>query len=161
MSAAAAGRTRPAAGIVTRTAAAVIDLAVVLAMGAGVWLAGAAARFVWSPLQFRWPTPPWPVTLAVAVLIAGAYLTTAWATTGRTCGDAVLGLRVLPARHATLGWTRAALRAALCLIFPIGLLWAALDRRRRSLQDAVLRTVVVYDWSDDAGLAGRPDDGRT
>jgi uncharacterized RDD family membrane protein YckC len=134
-------------------AASVIDLIVVLALGGGVLLAVAAARFVWSPLHFQWSAPPWPVTLAVCGLIAAGYLTIAWATTGRTCGGAVLGLRVLSASHVRLGWARAALRAALCILFPPGLLWAGITRRRRSLQDAVLLSVVVYDWSDDAGLA--------
>ena len=41
---------------------------------------------------------------------------------------------------------RALLRAALCVGFPIGLLWCAVSPSRRSLQDAVLRTSVVYDW---------------
>jgi hypothetical protein len=143
---------RPA-GIVTRVVAAAVDLVVVLVMSGGVFLAAAAARFAWSPLTFRWPSPPWALVLAVGAVIAGAYLTIAWATTGRTYGAAVLGLRVLTARHLKLGWARAALRATLCLLFPPGLLWAAITRRRRSLQDALLLSEVVYDWSDDAGLA--------
>ena len=36
------------------------------------------------------------------------------------------------------------LRAIGCVLFPIGLLWAVIDRQRRSLQDIVFRTRVVY-----------------
>jgi hypothetical protein len=40
---------------------------------------------------------------------------------------------------------RAVLRAALCVVFPLGLLWCALSRHRRSLQDLVVGSAVVYD----------------
>jgi uncharacterized RDD family membrane protein YckC len=30
--------------------------------------------------------------------------------------------------------------------FPVGLLWCAADPARRSVQDIVLRTSVVYNW---------------
>ena len=36
------------------------------------------------------------------------------------------------------------LRAIGCVVFPIGLLWVVVDRKRRSLQDIVFRTRVVY-----------------
>jgi uncharacterized RDD family membrane protein YckC len=36
------------------------------------------------------------------------------------------------------------LRAIGCVLFPIGLLWVVIDRQRRSLQDIVFRTRVVY-----------------
>jgi uncharacterized RDD family membrane protein YckC len=36
------------------------------------------------------------------------------------------------------------LRAIGCVLFPIGLLWIVIDRQRRSLQDIVFRTRVVY-----------------
>jgi hypothetical protein len=32
-------------------------------------------------------------------------------------------------------------------VFPAGLLWCAVNARNRSLQDIVMRTSVVYDWS--------------
>lgn len=73
--------------------------------------------------------------LDAAVLRVG-YLTAGWATTGRTGGTAVLGLRVLSISRARLGWGRALLRAVLCVVFPVGLLWSGASRERRSLQDA-------------------------
>ena len=36
------------------------------------------------------------------------------------------------------------LRAIGCVVFPIGLLWVVIDRERRSLQDIVFRTRVLY-----------------
>jgi hypothetical protein len=37
-------------------------------------------------------------------------------------------------------------RAGFCVVFPFGLLWVILSPERRSLQDAALRTLVLYDW---------------
>jgi hypothetical protein len=45
-----------------------------------------------------------------------------------------------------LGWWRAGLRALLCVIFPVGLFWSAVSRGRRSVQDVLMRSVVVDDW---------------
>lgn len=140
------------AGIVTRAVAAAIDLAVVLLMMGAALITVAGLKFLWAPVSFRWPSPSWPLSLLVGALLATAYLTVSWATTGRTWGAAILGLRVRSVGGATLGWARAALRALLCVAFPPGLLWVVVSRRRLSLQDAVLLSVVVYDWHDDAGL---------
>ncbi len=58
-----------------------------------------------------------------------------------------MGLQVVSsAGRASLGFLRQLARAFLCAVFPIGLLWCALDPARRSLQDLVLRTTVVYNW---------------
>jgi uncharacterized RDD family membrane protein YckC len=149
------GPARPA-GIVTRVLAAAIDLGVVLVAGAGVLLAVVAVQFAMSPLTFQWPRQIWTFWMPVSAVIAAAYLTVAWATTGRTCGAAVLGLRVRSAAGGRIGWVRAAVRAVLYLVFPVGLLWVAVSSRRRSVQDALVRSVVRYDWCDDAGLRGLP-----
>jgi hypothetical protein len=53
--------------------------------------------------------------------------------------------RVRSSSRGRLGWWRAGLRALLCVIFPVGLFWSAVSRRR-SVQDVVMRSVVVYDW---------------
>lgn len=137
------------AGVVTRLLAAAIDLCIVLLLTGGLFLGVAGVAFLWSPRSFTWPAEsPLPAT-ATGTLLAIGYLTLGWATTGRSYGGSLLGLRVLAAGGpppATLGWSRAAARAVLCVLFPIGLLWAAVSRNRRSVQDAVVRSVVVYDW---------------
>jgi uncharacterized RDD family membrane protein YckC len=140
------------AGIVTRALAAVVDAAVVLVMMGIALLCVAGVRFLVSPVSFRWPSPSWPLSLAVGAALATAYLTAAWATSGRSCGAAVAGVRVRSVGGGPLGWVRAGLRASLCVAFPPGLLWCVLSRRRRSVQDLVLGSVVVYDWDDDAGI---------
>ena len=75
------------------------------------------------------------------------YFTAAWATTGRTYGDHLLGLRVVNFRGDGMRWAGAAVRAAFCVALPVGLYWAVLSRSNRSLQDTVLRTSVLYDWT--------------
>ena len=40
---------------------------------------------------------------------------------------------------------RCAVRAVLCTIFPIGLLWVLVSGENRSVQDLLLRTSVAYD----------------
>jgi uncharacterized RDD family membrane protein YckC len=135
------------AGVVTRVLAACVDLGSVLLGAVLLDLAAAGVRFVWSPVTFRWPQPAVPV-MGVAVLLVGVvYLTVAWAVTGRTYGERLLGLRVLSLRFELLGWVRSFLRALACVVFPVGLLWSALSGQRHSLQDIVFRTVVVYDTS--------------
>ncbi|QJY49196.1 RDD family protein [Pseudonocardia broussonetiae] len=135
-----------AAGAVTRLLAAVLDLLAVLLLLTAAFLGVAAAGFLVAPLSFRWPTPPPELSILLGALLAVGYLTVGWATTGRTGGAAVLGLRVLSSSRGQLGWGRALVRAVLCVVFPLGLLWSAVSRERRSLQDAVVRSAVVYDW---------------
>jgi len=57
-----------------------------------------------------------------------------------------MGVRVAAGQGAPLRLPRAFLRAALCTVFPVGLLWCAVNPKRRSVQDLVLWTSVVYDW---------------
>jgi uncharacterized RDD family membrane protein YckC len=55
-----------------------------------------------------------------------------------------MGLRVVGRRKPRLGPFVALLRAVTCVVFPIGLLWVVVDRRRRSVQDIVFGSKVVY-----------------
>ena len=57
-----------------------------------------------------------------------------------------MGLRVVGRRGRRLGPLRSLLRAAFCVFFPIGLFWCIVSPERRSVQDVVLWTRVVYDW---------------
>lgn len=143
---------RPA-GVVTRLIASAIDVAGVMTLLVGLYLGVAALRFLWSPSRFSWPSPSLLTSTALASFLAFWYLTLAWATTGRTYGDTVLGLRVLSRDGRELRWLPSALRAAACVVFPAGLLWVAVSRRRLSIQDALLRTVVVYDRHRATGYA--------
>jgi uncharacterized RDD family membrane protein YckC len=57
-----------------------------------------------------------------------------------------MGLRVVDRHGRSPRVTRALLRATFCVFFPLGLLWCCVGRARKSVQDIVLGTTVVYDW---------------
>jgi uncharacterized RDD family membrane protein YckC len=135
------------AGIVTRTVANVVDFLVVVGALACVYAAWCAARFLINPKQFTFPAPSFIVVLMCFETVLFAYFTLSWATTGQTYGNHQLGLRVVSPRGERLGWLAAVVRAAFCVVFPIGLYWAVLSPTNRSVQDSVLRTSVVYDWT--------------
>jgi uncharacterized RDD family membrane protein YckC len=136
---------RPA-GIVSRGLAGCVDLGVLSAMMAAVYVGWAVLLFAINPPAFRPPVVPHPVVVIGGGLLLVGYLTVGWVTTGRTYGDRVLGLRVLD-RHGRPPHPGLALaRAVLCTVFLLGLLWVAFSPRRRSIQDVLLRTSVVYDW---------------
>ena len=135
---------RPA-GIVTRVLAALIDGVVVAALTGAVFGAVVAGMFVVNPVSFRWPHGLLAEASLVTVGVAVGYLTVGWAIAGRTVGGAVLGVRVVANGGGRLGWTRSACRALLCVLVPLGLLWAAVSARRRSVQDLVVRSTVLYD----------------
>jgi len=135
-----------AAGIATRLAANSIDALVVGMALVGAYAGVAAFEFVVAPRDFRLPDPSllWFVLGFFALLVV--YLTVAWWVSGRTIGDHVMGIRVVTGKRSRLRFARAFARAALCAGFPVGLLWCAVNRKRRALHDLVLRTSVVYDW---------------
>jgi uncharacterized RDD family membrane protein YckC len=134
------------AGLFSRTAASLIDVfvgAVVLVAG---YLAVAMTLFVLRPRTFRWPAPGRFALAVAGAAIVVVYLVAGWTTTGRTLGTQVMGLRVVAQSGARLRIARASVRAILCVFFPLGLLWGAVDRRGRAVHDLLLRTAVIYDW---------------
>jgi uncharacterized RDD family membrane protein YckC len=134
------------AGVASRFLADGIDLVVVLASVAGVYLAFAGFKFLVRPRAFAWPEPSALNLGTLGWIILIAYLTIGWANTGRTFGKTVLGLRVVGADGSPPHLWRAFVRALLCAAFPIGLFWSAVSRRSASVQDLLVRTTVVYDW---------------
>jgi uncharacterized RDD family membrane protein YckC len=147
------------AGVVTRLLAAAVDAVVVVLLAASLDLAAAGARFLWSPMDFRWPRPTALDSAVVLLLVAVVYLAVGWGLAGRTYGARLMGLRVLSSRLELLGWTRAVLRAVLNVVWPIGLLWCGISRTRLSLADVVLRSVVVYDVRPYARVPGAEPSG--
>ncbi|MFL6141447.1 MAG: RDD family protein [Labedaea sp.] len=144
------------AGVVSRVVAALVDAVVVAVTAGGMFLTVAAAEFIWRPKSFSWPKPaPW-LSLAVLFVLATVYLAAGWATNGRTIGGSLMGLRVLSAARRPVGWSRATGRAVLCVLFPIGLLWVAVSGSRRSVQDLLMRSLVVHDWHHALDAAARP-----
>jgi uncharacterized RDD family membrane protein YckC len=142
------------AGVVSRVAAAVIDALVVAALLAAAWLGVYAVRFTLDSRHASLPSPGRDATVSIASAFAVVYLASCWWTIGRTYGDQVLGLRVVGMRGHRPGVTVAVIRAVAYVVFPIGLLWTAVSRQNRSVQDLVLRTSVIYDWT------ARPEPAR-
>lgn len=134
------------AGLVSRVLANSIDFAVLLAFLVSCYVGWAATRFLWSPSGFTWPAPNFGLVIILGGVVLGLYFWIAWATTGRTYGDQVMGLRVVNFSGAKLRWFGALLRAAFCVLLPIGLFWVLVSGANRSVQDVVLRTSVIYDW---------------
>ena len=134
------------AGLVTRAAAAAIDLAIVIiALGVG-YLGICAFLFVLNPRNFTIPTPSLTSVTAVGYLLFILYLGVSWSGNGRTYGNHVMGLRVVNREGRRLRPLVAFVRAVLYVIFPIGLLWVIVSGQNRSLQDLLMRSSVIYDW---------------
>lgn len=144
------------AGIVTRTIANTVDFAVVvgvLACGYATWC---VARFLIRPTKFSFPAPPYLALLGCFAIVLFVYFTVLWATTGRTYGNHLLGLRVVSFRGGRMRWPGAAVRAGFCILLPVGLFWAVFSPTNRSLQDNVMRTSVLYDWTTRRRTHGYP-----
>jgi uncharacterized RDD family membrane protein YckC len=135
------------AGVVTRTAANVLDFLLAAGVVAGGYAAWCAVTFLLNPTKFSFPTVSFFVLLLCTGGVLFTYFTVSWATTGRTFGDHQLGLRVVNFRGDRLRWAGSVIRAAFCVLLPIGLYWAVISPTNRSVQDAVLRTSVIYDWT--------------
>ena len=133
-----------AAGIVTRGLAAVIDLVVVLLIMGVLYGGLVLVRLVYSPAAFSLPSLNAVFSTVVTFVVAVMYLTGCWTVSGSTAGAVAMGLRVIGRRSQRVSLLVGLLRAICCVLFPIGLLWVAIDRRRRSLQDIFFRTRVVY-----------------
>lgn len=140
------------AGVVSRLLASAIDLVAVAGIVGAGYLAVSMVMFLWDPSKFHFPALDRTWLLAAGGAVLFCYLWAAWAMNGRTPGDFVLGLRVVNYRGERLRVTGAFLRAALCVVFPIGILWVALSRANRSVADVVLRTSVIYAWGGDSVL---------
>jgi uncharacterized RDD family membrane protein YckC len=134
------------AGIVSRVLANAVDLAIlVVVLGAG-YLGWSAWLFLRRGASFRFPTVTYRGTYLVGAIVLTLLFTVAWSTTGRSYGDRLLGLRVIDRRGQRMGFAAAFVRAVLCVAFPPLLFWAIVNRR--SVQDLVLGTAVIYDWAE-------------
>ena len=142
------------AGVVTRLVASTIDGLLVLATLLAGYVAYAGLLFLLDPRGFTFPDTSLPLSLAAGFAVLVVYLTLAWWISGRTYGSLVMGLRVVNHRGEKLRLVGAFVRALACAALPIGLLWCAVNRHNRSLQDTLLRTSVIYDWQPRAARTG-------
>jgi uncharacterized RDD family membrane protein YckC len=142
------------AGLITRALTAVIDIGVIAVALAAIYVGYSAVLFIFHPSSFQLPTPSWHITVVAGYIVLTAYLTGSWHSGGRTYGCHVMGLRVVDRVGQRLRLAPAFLRAVLCGIFPLGLLWVAISRENRSIQDLIVRTSVIYDWDVRPRLRG-------
>jgi uncharacterized RDD family membrane protein YckC len=136
---------RPA-GIVSRLAAAVLDLLVVAGVMVGAYVGWSALRFVLWSTSSALPRPSLLLVTGTYLVVAVSCLGFPWAVTGRSYGQHVMGLRVVAREGRNAPLPRALLRAVVCVCFPLGLLWSGLDRRHAAVHDLLLGTSVQYDW---------------
>lgn len=133
------------AGVVSRGLAALVDMLVVLVTMGLLYLGLALTTLLVNPTSVRFPAPNLIFSTAVTAVVSALYLTACWTLSGRTLGAILLGIRVTARSAERLGVAVAIVRAVACVLFPIGLLWVSVDRRRRSIQDIVLGSRVIYD----------------
>jgi uncharacterized RDD family membrane protein YckC len=153
---------RPYAGLVTRTIAFAIDIAIIdlaaLAAGGIVALALSALK-----LPDTVQTVLAAMGAALAVAWAISYFAWFWSATGQTPGDRVLGLQVVRAdtgRPIPLGRAIARVGALVLSAIPFcaGFAMILFDDRRRALHDRLVNTVVVYRTDPAARLSPRSDE---
>jgi uncharacterized RDD family membrane protein YckC len=128
----------------------VVVLGILLALQSGY----AAARCLLTGQPFAFPDPGPGFTAAFGYTVLVVYLAAGWVFGGRTAGDQLMGLRVTDRSGRRLTSGTALLRAVLCVVLPVGLLWIPVSRQGSSLQDAVTGSAVVHDWY--GGTRGRP-----
>lgn len=139
------------AGFATRFVASAIDVGLVILLMMGVWLSIEILQLVFTPGVNV--DPPRAGTLVLwGYIFTTLYWTASWATSGRSIGAWLMGVRVVSRKGERLRLPIALARAAFSVGFPFGLLWAVVSSRNRSVQDVVLRTIVIYDWSPRAPL---------
>ncbi|QWZ09660.1 RDD family protein [Nocardioides panacis] len=140
--------------MVTRVVANVVDAGVVVALLVAAYAAVNGLVFVLNPRGFQVIEVGALLSVTSALVTYVLYATVAWSTVGRTYGCHVMGLRVVTRRGRRLHFLTAFVRAVFCAVLPIGLLWCAVSRTQRSVQDLVLRTAVIYDWIPRTEAAG-------
>ena len=134
------------AGFVIRTIAAVIDVVFIGVVVVGIWIGLWLFLLIFNPLE-DYGLPRVGYFVVGGYVLMWLYWTWVWATNGRSLGQYLMGLRVVNRDGDRPDWGLATIRAAFCVVFQFGLLWAIVSRRNRSVQDVVLRTSVIHDWS--------------
>lgn len=135
------------AGFASRLVADLIDLGVAWLLGLSALVAAGVVIYLVTGPPFHLPVLPNWLDAGAGGVVAVVYLTLTWAATGRSVGKQIAGLRVITEAGQRLPVWRSFIRAVLYVLFPAGLLWVLASRRNASVQDLVVRTVVLYDWA--------------
>jgi len=131
---------------VTRLLAAALDLVLVSGLLLVSYVGWTMVLFVLQQRDFSVPRPSLAFVVGAYLVVAISCLAIPWSVNGRSYGQHVMGLRVTTRDGEPLSFLRALLRAAVCVFFPVSLLWAVVSRRQAGAHDLLLRTVVRYDW---------------
>jgi len=137
------------AGSVSRLTAYVIDL--LLSIGV-FYIALAAISFGWQIVTGN--SVHWNRSNIVVVILFVVwhlfYMGYSWASSGRTFGMAVLGIRVVDADGSVIEPRRGVIRALVFplsfLLFGLGFLGILVQREHRALHDLIAGTAVIYAW---------------
>jgi len=99
-----------------------------------------------------------PGVNALGLWLTGViYLSIGWASTGRTIGKQVMGLRAVRRDAMPLHTGQAIGRAVICATFYELVMWTVLfSRRNAAVHDMIFKTVVVYDWIPDTSARHLP-----
>ena len=153
---------RPYAGLVTRTLAFAIDIAII---DAAVLITGGIVALGLSALKLpdEVQTVLAAVGAAFALMWGIGYFAWFWSATGQTPGDRVLGLQVLRADtgrplHLRRAIARVGALVLSAIPFCAGFLMILFDDRRRALHDRLVGTVVVYRTDPAAGESPSSDE---
>lgn len=153
---------RPYAGLVTRTIAFAIDIAII---DAAALVTGGIVALGLSALKL--PDDVKTVLVAVGAALAlvwgVGYFAWFWSATGQTPGDRVLGLQVIRADNGRpIPMKRAIVRVGALVLsaipFCAGFVMILFDDRRRALHDRLVRTVVVYRTDPVDPVSSRSDE---
>lgn len=139
------------AGVVTRLVAAGLDAVVVGLIIGSSYGALAGFSFLLDPRAFTFPGIDLFFSMASALVVLVLYQAITWRLTGRTYGNAVMGLRVVGRNGERLSLAGSFARSLATAVFPVGILWVAVSRENRSVQDLALRTSVIHDWTHGSG----------
>jgi uncharacterized RDD family membrane protein YckC len=135
------------AGFPTRVLADVIDVLIAFAIFVLIY---SGVSILWDffnsdTIEIKVQSPGLNATGMWLTLVI--YLTLGWASTGRTIGKQVMGLRVVRRDAQPLRFGQALARSVICVTFYVFVMWTVLfSRRNAAIHDMICRTVVVYDW---------------
>jgi uncharacterized RDD family membrane protein YckC len=141
------------AGFVSRVASGAIDIVLCAALSTGMVI------FVQALLSVINSEPMGNVAVDPEIIswmifgIVLLYFTLSWAIFQRTLGETLFGLRVQRNNGKRMHLGRAFLRFVISFLslalIGLGYLWILFDPKRRTWQDIVARTVVLYDFGDE------------
>jgi uncharacterized RDD family membrane protein YckC len=131
------------AGIVSRTVAYLVDAMIVAVVAIGGLLVAVLIGTVIGAQGRDFARAVVPICLIGLPAVLAVYNWVFWALAGRTPGMALLGIRVVAASGRPMSWLALLVRAIVLAYFPVGALWALVDRRNQGLHDKLARTTVV------------------